>query len=575
MMNMLHFLCVLSILTSAICSEAPFVKVEFGKLRGHNLETAGGRTIYAFEGIPYAKPPVGERRFKESEPLDTLWEGEWDASHPGSVCLQYDHMTYLDPEPILGDEDCLYLNVYSTKLPKEGGSEPLRDVIVYIHGGAFTYGGGHLYMPWYLLDNDVVYVSINYRLGPLGFLSTEDDVVPGNNGLKDQVKALEWIQKNIAAFGGNPNSVMITGMSAGGASVHYHYLSPRSKGLFHRGASMSGSALCPWTQTEEVTLRARTLASALGCPTGSSREMVNCLRTRPARRIVRLVQTPLFMPWHFNPYTPFGPVVEKAGKSPFLTQHPWDILKKGEVQPIPWLASVTSEEGLYPVSNFVANATLLEEIERDWLKIAPALLDYNYTVVPERKDETSQKIKDFYMKGKPISRKTTAPFIQLASDRLFVVDVERAARLQAAVGKAPVHFYRFTYRGKHSYSELMSFGSTENFGVSHGDDTGYMLGVDYMNPLETESDRKMSNLMVNMWVNYAKTGKPQFKDTAWVPVSVEAGITGQLDYLHIASPGDASPKTTTDLGNREFWDSLPFNEPNRGQLAATGVHTEL
>lgn len=104
------------------------------------------------------------------------------------------------------------------------------NVVVYIHGGAFVGGAGITYGPQYLLDNnDFVYVSINYRLGVLGFAATGDDVLPGNNGMKDQVAALEWIQRNIRSFGGNPNKVTVTGMSAGASSVHYHLVSPVSK----------------------------------------------------------------------------------------------------------------------------------------------------------------------------------------------------------------------------------------------------------------------------------------------------------------------------------------------------------
>lgn len=106
------------------------------------------------------------------------------------------------------------------------------NVVVYIHGGAFISGEGISSGPLYLLDtNDFVYVSINYRLGVLGFASTGDSVLPGNNGMKDQVAALKWVQQNIAAFGGNPNSVTIVGMSAGASSVHYHMISPMSKGM--------------------------------------------------------------------------------------------------------------------------------------------------------------------------------------------------------------------------------------------------------------------------------------------------------------------------------------------------------
>lgn len=105
------------------------------------------------------------------------------------------------------------------------------NVVVFIHGGAFTGGQGYHYGPQYLLnDNDLVYVSINYRLGILGFATTDDNILPGNNGMKDQVAALKWIKQNIGAFGGNPDSVTISGMSAGASSVHYHLLSPMSRG---------------------------------------------------------------------------------------------------------------------------------------------------------------------------------------------------------------------------------------------------------------------------------------------------------------------------------------------------------
>ena len=106
------------------------------------------------------------------------------------------------------------------------------NVIVFIHGGAFQFGTGFGHGPHYLFDGDedLVFVTINYRLGPFGFASTGDDALPGNNGLKDQVAALKWVQRNVAAFGGNPGSVTIAGMSAGGASVHYHMLSTLSRG---------------------------------------------------------------------------------------------------------------------------------------------------------------------------------------------------------------------------------------------------------------------------------------------------------------------------------------------------------
>ncbi|RZC39039.1 COesterase domain containing protein, partial [Asbolus verrucosus] len=114
------------------------------------------------------------------------------------------------------------------------------------------------------MDHDVIFVTFNYRLGIFGFLSTEDDVVPGNNGLKDQVLALKWVQENIASFGGNPGSVTLTGLSAGGSSVHLHYFSDMSKGLFHRGFSQSGVALNSFSLQEQPLSKAKILADAVG-----------------------------------------------------------------------------------------------------------------------------------------------------------------------------------------------------------------------------------------------------------------------------------------------------------------------
>lgn len=171
--------------------------------------------------------------------------------------------------------------------------------------------------------------------------------MPGNMGLKDQSMALRWIKDNINAFGGDPDSVTITGLSAGGASVHYHFLSSLSKGLFQKGFSASGTALCNWALVEKPLVKAKKLGEIVGCE-GDSKSLVDCLRRRSARQIVKAVKE--FQPWLYNPYSPFGPVVEKKGKNRFLEDYPYNLLKNGKVQDLPWITSVTSEEGLYPAS---------------------------------------------------------------------------------------------------------------------------------------------------------------------------------------------------------------------------------
>lgn len=197
------------------CSNQPQVTIVQGTLKGLFKKTLNNRWIASFEGIPYAKPPVGENRFKKSIPADP-WYGILNATREPPICLQYDF--FFEPAVLKGSEDCLFINVYTPKLPAGEEKTELLEVLAFIHGGAFVTGKSGSYKPFVLLDRNILLVTFNYRLGPLGFLSTEDSVVPGNNGLKDQVLALEWIQKNIAAFGGDPEKVTIAGLSAGGAS---------------------------------------------------------------------------------------------------------------------------------------------------------------------------------------------------------------------------------------------------------------------------------------------------------------------------------------------------------------------
>lgn len=167
--------------------------------------------------------------------------------------------------------------------------------MVWFHGGGWECGSGisSFYGPDFLLNHDIVLVSANFRLGPLGFLSTETTDCPGNFGLKDQLLVLKWIQENIASFGGNPKSVTIFGESAGGASVTYHMLSKKSKGLFHKGIAQSGTYFNPWAQPAHkgvAAQRAKKMAKLVGCPNdGDWPKMLKCLREKPVDDIVATV----------------------------------------------------------------------------------------------------------------------------------------------------------------------------------------------------------------------------------------------------------------------------------------------
>ncbi|XP_052131107.1 esterase FE4-like [Frankliniella occidentalis] len=162
------------------------------------------------------------------------------------------------------------------------------DVIVHIHGGAFMTGNGARTGLQYLMDYDVVVVTVDYRLGVLGYLSFEDEELPGNVGMLDQVQALRWVQENIVYFGGNKQSITLAGFSAGGASVLMHTLSPLSKGLFHKAVAMSGSPLNPWAQQPAAAAKAKRLAEMVGCTGADTAALVSCLQASSATVLVAL-----------------------------------------------------------------------------------------------------------------------------------------------------------------------------------------------------------------------------------------------------------------------------------------------
>ncbi|EFN66412.1 Esterase FE4 [Camponotus floridanus] len=553
MVKLLIVLLCLNLAISVNSNEtAPTVKTPSGALKGYYKLSQNGRKYEAYEGIPYALPPIEKLRFKPPQPIPA-WIGELSATKFGSPCIQYAQFPYDSTEKVEGAEDCLYLNIY---VPVQNKTENniSMPVLFWIHGGAFQYGSGMIYRATYLMNSDVILVTINYRLGPMGFLSTEDEVVPGNMGLKDQNMALRWVFQNIESFGGDPNGITLFGQSAGGASVHYHYLSPMSAGLFQGGMSYSGTAFDCWAQTENSLEKTKKLSALMGCSTNSSRDMIDCLRYRPVRDIVQA--TSEFMTFYFNPFTPFGPVIEKVNNdTAFIDRTPVEIVNNGDVQDIPWITSVTSEEGLYPVADLIANENL-KQLNDNWDFLGPHFLDFNYTIPKEKHVEIGRLIKKHYFDKKPINQKTTKQLIQMTSDRFFVVDSEKAARMQAKVNRNPVWYYYFAYRGKQSFSDFLS-GTTNNYGVCHGDDTLYILDIPSVDPTTTQQDRDMQKLLIDFCISFATNGIPNVAGVKWSKLDPSKK---EIQYLHIASPTEINMDSNDNFGEKKFWNLIKFNE---------------
>lgn len=538
------------IIVNNILGDEPQVRVPQGRLEGYWKESLNGRQFAAFEGIPYAKPPLRIYRFEAPIPAKA-WRGVLQAKLFPNICLQWFYIQGDDPNSLIGHEDCLYLNVYSPNLnPKNK-----LPVLAYMHGGSFLYGSSMEYGPRFLMDHDIIYVSINYRLGPLGFLSTLDEIVPGNNGLKDQQVALEWIKDNIKYFGGDPNQVTIMGMSAGGASVHYHMLSEKSRGLFHKAISQSGTALCPWTLQIEARQKAFRLGEFLGCPTNDTDEMITCLKLRPAEAIVRSVQ-PAFMVYDHTPHAPFTPVVETVDSSdPFLTKHPYAIIEEGGVADVPWITSIVTKEGIFPGGIYLSHSDFLKTINSKWAEFAPHMYEYNNTIPLELREEVSIKIKEKYLEG-DLSEENIGKFLDSLSDRHFKICMEKTVKSQSFKKKEPTYVYEFGYSGKTSLGNKF-WDPKENYGVCHGDDTGYSLDTTYMDPTTTEEDRKMIEFMTKLIASFVISGNPDVGSVEWEPVKIE---NDEINYLKIMSPDDVKMDKTKHFGETEFWDSLGIME---------------
>lgn len=493
---------------------APLVTTPSGALEGADL----GHCL-EFRGIPFAAPPVGALRYRAPEPPES-WAGVRSATSFGPVAPQNDAMSVIVRRFLGGvaeqSEDCLYLNVWT---PAADGKR--RPVMVWIHGGAFTLGSGgnELYSGSRLAKRgDVVVVTINYRLGAVGFLNADgvfgkDSGIVPNVGLHDQIAALRWVRDHIEAFGGDPECVTIFGESAGGMSVGTLLGTPAAQGLFHRAILQSGAAHNVSTPGKAAEV-ARLFLEELG-PAGSSPE---ALRAAPVRALLNAQRAIADRLGILLGILPWQPSVDGE----LLPEPPLEAIARGAVRAVPTIIGTNRDEWRL----FLMGDSRIRTLD------APALerrIQRTLRAVLGRDDDAivaSAVARYGPALGTPVQR-----WVAFQSDRVFHAPAALLAERCAATG-APTYSYRFDWAPPVIGGLTGSFHALEIpfvFGTLRSGFLRAVLGA-------TTDARSLSNRMQGAWLSFARGASPAHENLSeWLPFTTEhprTMILGPTSGLH-------------------------------------------
>ncbi|MFC6063899.1 carboxylesterase/lipase family protein [Streptomyces ochraceiscleroticus] len=495
------------------------VRTQQGWVRGE--ATAAGRQ---FLGIPYAAPPVGALRWRAPMPV-APWSGVRDATDFGHRCVQ---SAGWDPgyEQPTHTEDCLNLNVYSPAAARSGRKLP---VMVWLHGGGLTGGAGADVVPDdFAAKGSVVAVTLNYRLGAMGFLATPGldeeagDRTSGNFGMQDQQAALRWVRANIARFGGDPDQVTIAGESAGGRSVCTHLASPTARGLFHRAIIQSGAySDCGARTRRAADADGTSFAASVGCKDPAT--ATACLRRKPAKDILAA-----------QAGHDWGPV---TGGS-FLPEQPAAAFASGRYAKVPVINGANRDEGtLFAFGSYDAQGTPLTAEQY------PQALRTAYG------PETGEKALARY----PLADYPTPTLAYAATvgDQLMACP---ALRLDDRLGaRTPVYAYEFADRTSPPFESLRNLGTDFPFGATHVNEVQYLFrhfGHDA--PLNAEQ-RVLARQMTAYWTAFIRTGTPHVAGQPDLPDQRTA--PGRALSLRTASAGGNAVTATLHTDHLcDLWD---------------------
>jgi para-nitrobenzyl esterase len=445
------------------------VRIEGGLVSGVKSEASN---VVAFKGIPFAAPPINELRWKAPQPIHP-WEGvkKCDAFGPSPMQGKPVPFMVYTPEFLIPEkpisEDCLYLNVW-TKAAK--GEK--RPVFVWIYGGGFSSGGTAvpIYDGEALAKKGIIFVSVNYRVGVFGFLAHPEltkespNKTSGNYGLLDQIAALKWVKKNIAAFGGNPDNVTIDGQSAGSMSVNCLVASPQAKGLFNKAIAESGSYLManPTLKTnnlEGAEQQGVKLAEAVHATS------LEELRKVPAEELMKAQGR-------------YSPIVDGY----VLPEPVSQIFAEGKQNNVPVITGWNADESF--VASFKKKDAYIQQIKEQYGAKADEFLKY----YPANTDEQAARSQ-----------------VKLSRDMIFAASGYKWANLQSGQGKAPIYIYYFSRK-------LPATPDYVKYGAFHTGEVAYVMdNLKFLNRPWEPTDFKLAGLMSDYWVNFMTASNPNGK----------------------------------------------------------------
>lgn len=484
---------------------------------GVTWEGALAGSVMVYRGIPYALAPTGARRWRPPEPMPT-GAGVRPATTFGPACMQSDRLAgftrgiaavfgtadRIVPEPLTPSEDCLSLNVWTAGT----GGVP-APVMVWIHGGSNINGtaASALYDGAALARRGVVVVTINYRLGVLGFMAQPALAAEsarqssGNYGLLDQLEALRWVRRNIRNFGGDPARVTVFGESAGSIDIVHLMASPLSRGLFHRAIAQSGAPMGGTPTREAAERYGSQIAKTVGAD--SAADPAAALRSVPADSLVRIQDR----------LAGFGVLPGVAIDGWVLTDHTGRIFERGDQAPVPLLIGTNGRE-MSTLRYYLPRVTQTPEGLREW--------------VDRTFGNEAAKVAALY----PAEGSVDLALVQLATDLYFTCPARMAARATARTSRN-VYLYQF--------NRVLPGG--ESLGAFHSMELGYVFGVETAWLPWQPADRALSALMMDYWTRFAATGDPGGgKRIPWAAI----GAGGRDDYLNFDARSEARTRLAAD-----------------------------